>query len=127
MRYGVQIRVGLLAVAFHLAISFPFFFVGPMLAIPSHGGVIGWAYSIPEFPTFCILRLAGGLCLIGWLFPPSNVMGQFSSFVALGVLCWFFWGFAVSLLWSFVATRFRRNRPRQEREAQEPIGRRRQS
>jgi hypothetical protein len=59
-----SVRWGLMAVVVHWTLSVPFFFCGPMLATPSHGGIIGWVSILfgtrfahsDSLPTEVVLR-----------------------------------------------------------------------
>ena len=90
---------GLLAVGFHLVLSTPFFFLGPMLTTPSHSGVIGWFWFVLEFPAIAsvmLLRL-NRLALFG-----GSVLGEFAGFVVYATVFWFLLGFVGALAFRLI-------------------------
>jgi len=74
--FRLSLRWGLIVVAVHWILSLPFFYVGPMLTTPSHGGVIGWVWSVLQFPAIVFVTTLG-LTSVG--FSASSLMGEFAT------------------------------------------------
>jgi hypothetical protein len=89
-----SVRWGVRAVAIHWLICVPFLLLGPMLATPSHGGIIGWTWTGLEYPAAVVYFLLGldRISVFG-----SSVMGEFLNFVVWGTVCWLIIGILVSM------------------------------
>jgi hypothetical protein len=84
-------RIGLILVGFHLLISVPFLFLGPMLTIPSHAGTLAWVWWALESPALLVIITTGLASLLaGGQLP----LAEYAWFVAIGSLVWFGYGVA---------------------------------
>jgi hypothetical protein len=89
-------RIGVILVGFHLLITVPFLFLGPMLTIPSHSGTLAWVWWALESPALLVISATG----LGFLFAAGghSPSAGYAWFVATASIVWFVYGVALQAI-----------------------------
>jgi quinol-cytochrome oxidoreductase complex cytochrome b subunit len=100
-----RLGIGLFLFGFHLLISVPFLFLGPMLTIPSDSGPLAWVWIVLEFPALMVIGATGLQSRLPGSHSPSV---EYAWFVAVASIVWFMYGIALQIV--IQAVRGRRGR-----------------